>query len=342
MKTIASKPYAETRFSPQQGSALVLSLLVLSLVASVVYYAQQNHWRYQRQNQILHGAERDLHYLYSAELMAAQLLQQDQRKNKTDHLNEPWARQQQNFPLDNGYLQLHLYDAQARFNINSLLQSANINSQHPLTRFSSQQKQFIRLLQCFEPIQVSQSQAIEITEAIIDWLDSDENPTGYGGFESLQYIDRSVEKPYQAANRLFSDASELRLIHNISTELFLALRPHVVALPEGVGLNINTASPVLLRSLNQDNNLSPLSYEQAQYLSEQRLQKPFLQVQDIQRVLSGVTISKQGLQVSSNYFFLHSRIQTNQKLSINQSLLSRNNQQLSLVKRLLNQNPIYE
>src|SRR5690606_18822196 len=101
-------------------------------------------------------------------------------------------------------IEVLLDDAQARFNINSLVmrrRGLNDLGLEPTQRFSPYQKQFIRLLQALEPNPLGLQEAIALTEAVIDWLDVDDAPIGFGGAESLYY---SAEQPsYQPSNGLF-------------------------------------------------------------------------------------------------------------------------------------------
>lgn len=320
----------------QCGSALALSLLVLVLVSTMAYYAQQHHWRFQRQVQLFTSADRSLYYLYSAEVLASQLLKQDASGSKSDHLQELWAKTQPRYPLERGSIKLSLEDLQGRFNLNRLAKSSNSKSNNPIQKFSPDQKRFIRLLQTTQQQSIDQEQAVAITEAIIDWLDTDEEVTGLGGFESLNYqtLERSPVK-YQAANRWFSDVSELRLIHNISASLYHEIKPLLSALPEDANLNINTAPPQILRSLNHSSNLEPLSVNDAEVLASQQ-RGGFKNLDRIKEIFPNQKIDTDELSLSSDHFDLYSQIQVGDRQSFFLSSISRNNGNTSVFRRQFN------
>lgn len=323
----------------QNGSALALSLLVLVLVTTVAYYAQQHHWRFQRQVQLLNSADRSLYYLYSAEILASQLLKQDASRSKSDHLQEPWAKAQPRHPLEHGSIQLSLEDLQGRFNINRLAKSLNPQSNNPILKFSPDQKRFIRLLQTTQQQSIDQDQAIAITEAVIDWLDADDEVNGLGGFESLNYqtLEHSPVK-YQAANRLFSDVSELRLIHNIPASLYHEIKPLLSALPANASLNINTASPQILRSLNHSSNLEPLSLSDVDILVGQQ-RGGFSNLEQVKAAFPNQQIDTDELSLSSDYFDLYSQIKVGDRQSFYLSSITRNNNTASVLRRQLNTQP---
>jgi len=58
--------------------------------------------------------------------------------------------------------------------------------------------------------------------------------------------------PYRMGQRAFLHVSELRLVKGIDGDVFARLAPHVVALPPGTTININTASVPVLMTLDQN------------------------------------------------------------------------------------------
>jgi len=229
-----------------------------------------------------------------------------QRGTARDDLSELWAQDATPYPLDEGGLLAgQLEDLQGRFNLNNLLtdddrqrQTEGGNSQDNGTdgsasdgvnstelgavandsarndlgatnrQLSGAQKQFIRLLQALEGVDISLPMARELTDAIIDYMDSDDQPRST---LDEQEAYRNLQPPYQPSNRPLASVSELRAVAGITPEIYRALAPLVTVWPtQGGRLNVFTASTVLLRSLNTDDRLDPLSASEAQLFVERR------------------------------------------------------------------------
>ncbi|MEX2334628.1 MAG: type II secretion system minor pseudopilin GspK, partial [Pseudohongiella sp.] len=212
-------------------------------------------------------------YLHGAETLAAEVLARDGMESPVDHLQEAWAAQLPPFPTDDGWLEVQLLDAQGLYNINNLTVKSAYHddlSAPPAQRFSEMQKQFIRLLQSFADYPLSEAEAIEITEAVIDWLDEDDQTGGPGGAESLYYSAEPITM--NAANQFASDVSELALVRHMNSALLTRMRPLLTALPTVTALNINTAAPDVLAVINAGQNLQPLPPETVSALAQHRAQ----------------------------------------------------------------------
>lgn len=276
-----------------RGSALILALLVAGLVAVLaVQFGQAFVMQANRtENGLLQA--RFAAYLQGAETLAADILAMDGAESQVDHLQEIWATQLPPFPTDDGWLEVQLIDAQGLYNINNLsVKSAYHDdlSAPPAQRFSEMQKQFIRLLQSFADYPLSEAEAIEITEAIIDWVDEDDQPAGPGGAESLFYSAEPLA--LNAANQFVSDVSELALIRHMRPALLSRLRPLVTALPVPTALNINTAPTELLRIINTSQNLEPLPMDTVLALAQHRAQPGFSETSELAMVPALQGISK--------------------------------------------------
>lgn len=264
---------ADTQYSPQHGMALVVALLV---VAMVTVTAVELSWRFDlsvsRSGNRWHGIQARA-YIEGAENLAKIVLLTDREETPgIDSLEEIWAQEAQPFPTDEGYVVARLEDAQGRFNLNMLaakVQTTKTDLQD-WERFTASQKHFIRLLQTFELEEgpIDTPTAVGITEAIIDWLDQDDNPTGFNGAERDYYA--QLEPPMTIANRRMVSVSELLVVKGITPELYQALLPLVIALPEQAKLNVNTMPLKLIQSLGRENDFLPMSEEDAQTVVEER------------------------------------------------------------------------
>ncbi len=284
--------------------ALIMAMMIVVLVTSVVVATS---WRYEvgmsRNENRWHGTQARLVMEGGEQLVIKLLLDEDLRDpsvdGNADHLFDIWAQPQQ-MPIDNGYIEVKIEDAQARFNIN-LLALPNLQAtppgqppspQQPLTpqqqqcqtqpeafecKYTEPQRIFIRLLQLIMPEQnpLSLQDAEEITQAVIDWVDADQTFSIPNGAEQSAYV--SNELPIVVSNRPMASITELSLVKGMTPDLYERLLPYVIALPAdgpmAAYLNVNTAPDILLRALNARFQAQPLELEQAAELVNLRNEK---------------------------------------------------------------------
>lgn len=323
-----------------RGAVLVLALLIVAIVSALgVQFARTFTLNYSRAEYRSYGAQAQ-YYLLGAETLAGVVLEQDAANSDSDNLMEDWAQTIPPFPTDHGLLEARLEDAQGRFNLNSLTGKVNPDDNaggRPALRFTPQQRRFIRLLQTFEDYPLSPDQAIEITEATMDWLDEDDEPFGFGGAESLHYS--REEPPYEPANQLFNSVSELRLVHRVTPELYQLLEPLLVVLPEEATFNINTALPTLLRTINDAENLMPLDERAAAELLEDRQLNRYETVGDffsspaVKSIAPDAVSTGAGYGVASEYFILHAKATVGEQVRFLVSHLHRKEEKTSTVQR---------
>lgn len=320
------------RVRRQRGAVLVFAMVVLMLVASLaVTMASQLELSARQAGNRLHGGQARA-YLLGAESLGMAVLARDSRTSAgVDHLGEGWARAVPEFPVEGGWVRASLEDAQGRLNINAMASKVGGNSaaSGEAARFTPEQRRFIRLLQTSEELRLSMPEAIAIAEAVIDWIDSDDEVTGFGGAEQDFYL--QLQQPYRATNSPLADVSELRLVRYITPEIFQYLQNLVVALPETVALNINSASIAVLQTINQQNELLPMDRYAAERLAAWRDEgKPFtsidtfLQSEHISTLTVGkIGVSSAGLAVNSDYFVLRAEAE----------IIGRYRSQASLIQR---------
>ncbi len=271
----------------QRGAALIVALLVFALCTALIVAMKGEFTRFYERGANLLLAEQAYAYLRGAEELASLALlldyDEDQGDDKRrDDLGEIWAQSTAPYALDEGgWLAGGLTDLQGRFNLNALAarpaQEGDQAGDDP-ARFTAAQAQFIRLLQTLEEPQVSQQDAILITESIADWLDEDGNPSPNGA-EDDYYYGRSPA--YRAANRPMASASELRSVAYVTPEIYLALRELVTVWPQVAGpVNIHTAPVQVLRAINADDDLTPLSEADGQALLSRREEAGFADIED--------------------------------------------------------------
>lgn len=282
--------------SRQGGVALIMVLLAMALVVMLASgMTQQQSVRVFRASHYL--AQQQGHSVaLGAEAFARQILVRDFEEDKennamVDSLDEFWAQNAAILPIDdNGVAEVQIDGLGGRINLNDLVRG---NGQvDPLVR-----DRINRLLQVLEITTVN-------VDALIDWIDPDDQTVSAYGAEDGQYL--MQEPAYRAGNQPFVTVSELRLIDGMTEEAYQALRSHVTALPvAGLGINVNTASAAVLRSLHEE-----LTQAQADAILEKRQEERFETVQDFlaQPEFAGLGLKSTGLGLQTRFFEVVSRI----------------------------------
>lgn len=289
-RIVASKPLL-----PQQGTVLITALLIVAIITglSVSFSNRFQVTIAQAQNRF--ALSHIQQCLYSLESGLMWFLRDDKKGDidsgyqKYDHLDEPWADKQAQ-SLIQIYMQeecsadslsFTIEDAQSQFNLNRLGgRPEKYDPSFPFeTRYTEEQKRFIRLLQTRKDASesgfVSSIEAEQLTDAVIDWIDGDNNTQGVGGAETDYYL--SNETPYRSANQPFVSVEELLLVKGFDEQeqLVQELKPLLTALPvasDGVnpGLNVNTAPAQLIRAINLSASAEPIDLSDADSLISSR------------------------------------------------------------------------
>jgi general secretion pathway protein K len=273
---------------------VLLAMALVVLMASGMLHKQglrifkTQHYLSQQQGQSV---------ALGAEIFAGRILKQDYEDDKessniSDHPEEVWAKYSAILPLDNnGVAEVQIDDLGGRINLNDLIDEQGQVNQ--LTR-----ERIERLLRVLGIIDVS-------VDALIDWVDPDQQTISAHGAEDGQYL---VQDPsYRAANQPFSSVTELRLIAGMTEEAYDLLRPHLTVLPvQGLGINVNMASVEVLRSLHDG-----ITGQQAEGLVSKRMDAPWDTVGDFLQEPEFSGLQATGLAVRTYFFEVVSRITVN-------------------------------
>jgi general secretion pathway protein K len=304
--------------SSQRGMALITMMLIAALATTLVLAMIGRQSRLQAEIGAQFQQDQIAEYDRGAEYFAMAALKADSDDgNKTDHPNEYWAQPFPAFPVPGGVIAPTVRDAQARFNLNSLIKNNQVD---PVSlRF------FKQLLEQF-------AIPVELADTLVDWLDADSLPTGSSGAEDDYYLRQ--DPAYRCANRSLSTFSELRLVKGFSSDLLRQLAPYVTVLPSSARtLNVNFLSPGLLEAmvpgLSPNNALELLQRRPADGWEsvEQFLDNPVF-TSATPEVRSGL---QQLLSVDSQYFELYTRIRFGKRERLQWSLLSRKDGQLKMI-----------
>lgn len=227
-----------SRIKNQQGIALITILVMVALATILAATIAKKQSNTAENTAYLIRQDQSLLYAKSAEAFFSELLVQDaQDSAQVDHLGETWAKPMPAFPVEDGYISGELQDESGKFNLNNLVKADG-------TPDENVQKWFEKLL-------VRVGLPAELSQAIIDWQDPDDQPTGAMGAESSYY--QGLQPPYLAPNTQFHNIEELKRVRGFEGKNFDLIKPYISALPttQSTKININTAPALVLASIDE-------------------------------------------------------------------------------------------
>lgn len=290
----------------QKGVALITALLIVALATVIsVGISTRLQLDIRRTSNVI-TSDQALLYLMEAEYWSRRILRDDRLDNNYDHLGEDWAMEIPPLPVEGGSIQGKLSDLQACFNLNSLYQDNKIDI--------LAQQRFKRLLQ-----QVEEPPTVDLSQAIIDWIDSDSETIIPDGAEDGYYL--NLEKPYRSASKALLSVSELRLIKGFENDLLIQQSKNwLCAFGDTASINVNTAPAEVLKSLAVN-----MSAETVNTIIEQRQEEPSKSVQEFRNTykLSDTIKETNGLSASSDYFLLETEANIGQARTLMYSIIKR-------------------
>ncbi len=232
------------RKADERGIALLLALLVLALLTAIVLEFDAEARREYREAAAFRDHVKSGTLMRAAVQAASAALQQDFLRDKRsgeqfDGPMDLWALPIKNYAIGDGLLSAQIQDERGKLNLNDLVASAGDPIQSK-TRID-------RIRRLFELLQINP----DLVDALIDWLDQDDNPRPAGA-ESLHY--QSLRPAYRAANGPLQAINDLRLIKGFTPDVIDRLSRYVTVYPidGGAPVNINTAEPPVIQALDPD------------------------------------------------------------------------------------------
>lgn len=259
---------------------MLLAVLASAVAAGLLWQQQWNLKQHQH-----HREQAQAQALVIAGLQwAQQILAEDARMSRMDHLGEAWAVRLPPTPVDNGEVSGYITDQQALFNVNNIVRG---DQRSP------------RQLQALNNLLNAAGADGGVADALLDWIDSDLKETSASGAEDRFYATSSP--PRLAANRPLLRVAELMGVRGMQPAVWNALAPLVSALPEEVGVNVNTAPKAVLMAVIPD-----LERDDAERIVAERATRPFASVAEFkQRMLRPTqTVSDELIAVGSRYFLV--------------------------------------
>lgn len=241
----------------ERGMALLITIMTLSLLVAVTIQFHKVTWHklvvsdnFKRGVQLKSITESGIN-------IALASLQNDLDENQSDSLIDPWSLlEQENFDIlfPAGGLQLEVIDLSGRLQINSIVAKKNTVSEEENSGISTQLRTILQNILISEDFPIEdETEAREIVDALVDWIDEDDKESDNGA-ETSYY--QSLAQPYSARNGPVHSIDELLLVRGITPELFFGskdtkgLKDLLTAYGDDGKININTTESIIIRGMN--------------------------------------------------------------------------------------------
>ena len=219
------------RLRQEQGTVLLLVLVVVTLLTALLSDFAFSTLVDLRLAESFRDRTKAYYLAKGGVRFGRMLLQED--NNDHDSRDETWAQAISGYPVGDGVVSISIEDHDGRLNLNRLVTSQG-NTDVVIKE---------RLLRLFEALGINEG--AELTAALIDWLDPDDDPEDLGA-EKDYY--QGLASPYPIKNSTFDELPELLRVRGFSAKLLKQLAPHVTIWGDRL-VNANTASRELLLAL---------------------------------------------------------------------------------------------
>ena len=294
----------------ERGVALLLALLVVTLLVALILEFDAEARREYREAAAFRDNFKATMLTRAAVQAARAVLQQDFLRDKLtgeqfDAPTDLWAMPIKNYAIGDGFLSAQLQDERGKLNLNDFITAAN--DQIKLKTTTDRTRRLFELLQ-LNP---------DLVDALIDWTDIDDIPRPAGA-ESAYY--QSQKPAYRPANERLQSLADLRLIKGFTPDIIDRLSRYVTVYPlEGSApININTAEPLVIQSLDAD-----ITQSMAMEISQGR---PYKTKVDLDRITSSQEIFarlRADYEVKSEFFSARLAITVNESTKTALAVLRR-------------------
>jgi len=231
----------------RKGMVLILVLSMVALFSAMVitFSADENldiELAYNFRDSI------QAQYIALAGVQAAKvILTQD--NNDHDSLDEQWAE----FPAYTTTASSYFGGAQLSGTITDEYSKFDLNSLALKDNYAEFRKAQFERLFTLQNIDISKEEIDDLTNSIIDWIDTD-NEVIMGGAEDDFYM--TLEPQYHAKNTVMDSIEEILLVKGMKREYFFGTENYegirkYITVGTGGKININTASELVLKSISE-------------------------------------------------------------------------------------------
>lgn len=288
----------------QYGVALITALLVTAVATiAAVAMASRQQLDIRRSGNVI-DVDRSYMFALGVEDWAKQVLIRDRKDNQIDNLEEDWATVLPPLSVEGGTVAGRIIDMQGLFNLNNLI---NNGAPSPNDR------------KIFELLLQNAGVSTDIIDAVIDWMDKDDQQIFPNGAEDNDYLSQDI--PYRTPNAAIASPSELALIKGMKYEDYAKIAPYVTALPERTMININTAPPQVLMAV-----IEGITQSEAEQIVDDRANAPFKDINEFMAhtLVQGRPVMQDSIGMESKYFMVTGSTQFDQGQLTLYSLVSRN------------------
>jgi general secretion pathway protein K len=260
----------------KRGMALLLVLMIVALMTSLLTDLAFSTMVDMRLTETFRDSTK-AYYLAKGGINAGRMILQAD-SNRYDSLEESWSKGVINYPVGEGSVTIRIEDQDGKLSLNDM-----VNKNNPQTIMTDR---FYRLLVVMGLD--SLADPAELTAALIDWIDTGNDPyteihtdgqsLPVSGAEDIYY--QSQAQPYKSKNGPLETLQELSLIKGFTPEIVRQISPHL-AVNGSVAVNINTASAEVLMALDLQ-----ISDDTAQAIVNYRKTKPIKSIAQLEESLA--------------------------------------------------------
>ena len=294
----------------QSGIALITVILIISvLVAAALELNRSSRADVNDAANLSDGIK--LGYIAKSGFYGAAALLAN-ATNNYETLRDDWAhaeilsaQSKSFFPA--GYFTVRIEDEKGKIPLNKLVTDGTADGDRKAPLIQA----MLRRLLLLPEFDLEEARVVEIVDAIIDWIDKNEDVTGRGA-ESSYYLSQAL--PYTAKNAPLDCIDELLMIKGITSELFAGTKEkpglaQFVTIYGTGAVNINTAPKMVLRALPavMANNPVEITAEWADQMDDYRRAKGnnLSSVDWYKKVpgMEGITINPDLIEMQKSNFF---------------------------------------
>ncbi len=318
-----------------KGVALITVLLIVAL-AAVLATQMTARLQLQMQRTInINFNQQAYWYALGAEAFTKRVLIESFKSEKNvTNLGQMWAQGETSFPVDFGEITGEISDMQACFNLNALQDTSKQGSKE--SYHAEAAASLKRLIESLEVEGISNFEAQNMADALVDWLDEDTAITNVGGAEDNDYS--AKEFPYLSANNLLASVNEMRVIEHFTLPVINALKDYVCVIPDSnlFQINVNTLDSEQAKLLAA---ILDISESDASQIISTREESGWEKIEDFFSLPEMSTVQlddsqKQHFVVDSEYFKLKASTKFNDSyFSLNSIMHIEDNKKVTVISR---------
>ena len=290
----------------QSGVAAVTAILIVAVAASAatVMLAQESATLDQAM-MVASRAQADQYARAGIDWARGILAQDGQAAGEVDSLAEGWAQPIAGLPVERAVVAGSIVDEQGKFNLNNLVAGKSHSAED---------------LEIFRRLLASVGLPPQLSDAVVDWIDPDQDLASGDGAEDAYYL--GLPRPYRAANQPMTQVEELYRVRGFDAAAVAKLAPYVTALvaPARTPINANTAPAQVLAAALP--TIPPAAIAQ---MVAGRTAKPFTSKAQVDAWAKAIDpkASTAALDVKSGFFSVLVRVEQDQVQLADDALLQR-------------------